>query len=119
MTAFFYADNYTIGRKKDSIFVLVVTVKVHISMLSIQRDIADIYVQLEEPEKAVEILKKENPARMNHGLIGNVLASGCKKYEESMEYLSFALLDSIALSFGKIRGSKEVHENGKSRGGMF
>lgn len=84
-----------------------------ISMLSMQRDIAEIYVQLEKPEKAVEILKKENPARVNHALIGNALASGCKKYEESMEYLSLALLDSIVSQMFIISGYVNVYEHKK------
>lgn len=80
-----------------------------ISILTIQRDIAEIYVALGEPEKAVEILKKENPVRMNHGLIGNVLASGCKKYEESMEYLSLALIDSVVSQVFIITGFVNVY----------
>lgn len=80
-----------------------------ISIVSIQRDIAELYMELGENEKAVELLKKNNPARMNHGLIGNVLAAGCNKYDEAVEYLSMALLDSIVSQVFIVTGFVNVY----------
>ena len=80
-----------------------------ISELSIQRDIAEIYVELGENEKSIEILKKNNPARMNHALIGNVLATGCGKHEEAAEYLSLALMDSIVSQIFIVTGFANIY----------
>ena len=42
---------------------------------------------------AVEILKKNNPCRLNHPKIGEVLASSCNDVKGALPYLSAALLD--------------------------
>ncbi len=66
-----------------------------ISVLSIQIQMAEIYPVLDENEKAVELLKRNNPCRMNSALIGAILTSSSDKAEEALPYLSEALLDSV------------------------
>lgn len=80
-----------------------------ISELSIQTAIAELYMEMGQPEKAVEILKKNNPSRINHGLIGNVLACGCNKPEEAMKYLSTALIDSVVSQIFIVTGFVTVY----------
>lgn len=80
-----------------------------ISVLSIQRDIAELYMELGENEKSLDLLKKNNPARINHALIGNMLATGCGKHEEAVEYLSLALMDSVVSQVFIVTGFANVY----------
>ena len=66
-----------------------------VSALFLQVQMAEIYSQLGKPQKAVEILKKNNPCRMNSALIGDILASGCDRPKDAVPYLSEALLDCV------------------------
>lgn len=64
-----------------------------ISDISICKEMAQIYLALGEYDKGVELLKQNNPCRMNHPLIGETLASSCNNPEGALPYLSMALLD--------------------------
>lgn len=64
-----------------------------ISEISIRNEMADIYFALGEYDKGLEILKQYNPCRLNHSLIGQILASACDDPEGALPYLSMALLD--------------------------
>ena len=64
-----------------------------ISDISIRKEMAQIYLTLGEYDKGVELLKQNNPCRMNHPLIGETLASSCNDPEGALPYLSMALLD--------------------------
>ena len=64
-----------------------------ISDISIRKEMAAIHLALGEYDKGVELLKQNNPCRMNHPLIGQTLASSCNDPEGALPYLSMALLD--------------------------
>ena len=64
-----------------------------ISDISIRKEMAQIHLALGEYDKGIELLKQNNPCRMNHPLIGETLASSCNDPEGAMPYLSMALLD--------------------------
>lgn len=64
-----------------------------ISEISIRNDMADIHLTLGEYHKGLEILKQNNPCRLNYSLIGQTLASSCDDPEGALPYLSMALLD--------------------------
>ncbi len=66
-----------------------------ISILYIQIHIAEIYSQLGKTDKSVEILKKNNPCRINSARIGEYLAAGCNRPTDAIPYLSEALLDCV------------------------
>ena len=48
-----------------------------ISDIAIRKEMAKIYLALGEYNKGVELLKQNNPCRMNHPLIGQTLACCC------------------------------------------
>lgn len=64
-----------------------------ISDISIRKEMAEIHLALGEYDKGVELLKQNNPCRLNHPLIGQTLASSCNDPEGALPYLSMALLD--------------------------
>lgn len=64
-----------------------------ISDISIWKEMAEIHLALEEYSKGIELLKRNNPCRLNHPLIGQTLASSCNDPEGALPYLSMALLD--------------------------
>ena len=64
-----------------------------ISEVSIHLEMAQVYISLGQTEKGLEILKKNNPCRLNHPKIGEVLASSCNDAKGALPYLSAALLD--------------------------
>lgn len=66
-----------------------------VSELSIYTDIAIAYINIGEAEKAVELLKENNPCGINDTLIGQALASVCGRPEEAVPYLSMALLHNV------------------------
>lgn len=67
-----------------------------ISELSLYSDIAGAYSSLEDEEKALEILKKNNPRGINNDAIGFSLAGICNRPGEAVNYLSVALVDALA-----------------------
>lgn len=64
-----------------------------ISQISINKEIADIYMALEEYEKAIEILEKNNPCRIHHPMIGLALSILKKEPRKTSSYLSEAFMD--------------------------
>ena len=46
-------------------------------------------------KKALKILKEYNPARINHALIGNILAGSIGDMNEAESYLSWAMTDNL------------------------
>ena len=57
--------------------------------------IASSYSFLGNHKKALNILKANNPSRINHALIGNILSANMKDYDEAEGYLSWALTDNL------------------------
>ena len=72
--------------------------------LSLRVDIAQALIAQGEADRAVEMLRAENPNRVNHALIGCTLASACNRPKEAVEYLSHALLDTIVAQFRIVVG---------------
>lgn len=64
-----------------------------ISDISIHKEMAEIHIALGEYDKGVDLLKQNNPCRLNHSLIGQTLASSCNDPEGALPYLSMALID--------------------------
>lgn len=63
-----------------------------ISEVSIRKEMAEVYLTLGEHEKGLELLKRYNPCRCNHSVIGRTLATACNEPEMALPYLSMALL---------------------------
>ena len=64
-----------------------------ISKISICRDMAGVHIALGEHRQGIELLKNNDPCRLNYSLIGQTLASYCDDPEGALPYLSMALLD--------------------------
>ena len=64
-----------------------------ISEISILNAIAEVHLALGEYDQGLEILKRNNPCRLNHSLIGQTLASACNDPAGALPYLSMALTD--------------------------
>lgn len=62
-----------------------------IGVISIQNDIASCYCYLDEMDKAIDILKKNNVGGLNDAKIGLFLSQKPEKAEEALRYLSDAL----------------------------
>ncbi len=82
-----------------------------ISEISIRNDMADIHLTLGEYHKGLEILKQNNPCRLNHSLIGQTLASSCDDPEGALSYLSMALLDLTETHMQIVMGYINVYCN--------
>ena len=75
-----------------------------ISEISLWNEMANIHIALGEYDKGLEILKKNNPCRLNHSMIGQTLASACNDPEGALPYLSMALLDLSAAHMQVVMG---------------
>ena len=68
-------------------------------------------------EDGLEILKKNNPCRLNHPMIGEVLASSCNDTKGALPFLSAALLDltvthmQIVMGYLNIYCKQKEYEN--------
>lgn len=80
-----------------------------ISELFIYIDMADCYFGMDEAEKAVELLKSNNPCGINDALIGQILASACDSLKEAVSYLSVALLNNISSFIRIVSGYYNVY----------
>ena len=80
-----------------------------ISEISIWKEMAEIHLALGEHGKGLEILKKYNPCRLNHSLIGQTLASACNDPEGALPYLSMALLDLTAVHMQIVMGYINIY----------
>lgn len=65
-----------------------------VSLISLQRRIAECYATAGRPEEAISLLKKNNLDGMNNALIGSLLAKNCRRSAEALPYLSAALESS-------------------------
>lgn len=83
---------------------------VEISENTIWNSIADIHITLGEYEKGIDILKKKNPCRLNHPLIGQTLAAHGKDYKSALPYLSTALLDLTVSQMNIVVGYVNLYE---------
>lgn len=84
-----------------------------ISELSLYSDIASAYSSLGDEEKALEILKKNNPRGINNDAIGFSLAGACNRPDEAVSYLSAALVDRLSSLFRIVSGYVNVYFKGK------
>ena len=80
-----------------------------INLLSIHKNMAGIYMELEELETALELLKSNNPCGLHNAAIGHLLAYSKKENGEAMKYLSTALFDSIATQSLTVAGIMKVY----------
>ncbi len=67
----------------------------NISEALIYSRMSRIHAVFDEYDKAIELLKKYNFDGHNEAAIGEILARGCKKYDEALPHLSNALSNSI------------------------
>ena len=79
-----------------------------ISELSIYIDIAGAYSLAGSEEKALEILKRNNPRGINNDEIGVSLAGVCNRPEEAVSYLSEALVDALTTFVHVVMGYMNV-----------
>lgn len=80
-----------------------------ISLLSIHKNMAGIYMELGELEIALNLLKSNNPCGLHNAAIGHLLAYSNKEVSEAMKYLSIALFDSIATQSLTVAGFLKVY----------
>ena len=86
----------SIALLERSILLLGQNADPEISELSLYSNIAGAYASLGDEEKALEILKENNPRGINNDEIGLSLAGRCNRPDEAAEYLSMALVDQLA-----------------------
>ena len=98
-----------IGLLERSILLIGQNTDPEISELSILNDIAGAYSSLGDEEKALEILKANNPCGINNDVIGLWLAGICDRPDEAVEYLSAALVDTLAGLFRIANGYTNVY----------
>ena len=80
-----------------------------ISEFSITYDMAGAYFELGEEEKALELLKSNNPRGINDDVIGQSLATFCNRPDEAAEYLSTALVSVSAMLIRTVSGFMNVY----------
>lgn len=80
-----------------------------ISLLSIHKNMAGIYMELGELETALTLLKSNNPCGLHNAAIGHLLAYSNREDDETMRYLSVALFDSIATQSLTVAGFLKVY----------
>lgn len=81
-----------------------------ISETSLHQEIAQTCLALDDWEKAAEILKAHNPCRLNHPLIGQILASWSGEPRQALPYLSSALLDMLVTYTQIVTGYLNLYE---------
>ncbi len=80
-----------------------------ISEFSITYDMAGAYSKLGDEEKALELLKNNNPRGVNDDVIGQSLAAFCNRPEDAEEYLSTALVSVSAMLIRIVNGFLNVY----------
>ena len=80
-----------------------------ISEFSLYSDVAGAFSSLGDEEKALEMLKKNNPCGINNDMIGLSLAGICDRPDEAVRYLSIALVDNLASLFRIVNGYMNVY----------
>ncbi len=81
-----------------------------ISETSLHQEIAQTCLVLDDWEKAAEILKEHNPCRLNHALIGQILALWGEQPRQALPYLSGALLDMLVTQSQIVTGYLNLYE---------
>ncbi len=80
-----------------------------IGELSIAYDLAGAYSELGEEEKALEMLKKNNPRGIYDDVTGQTLVCFCNRPDEAVEYLSTALVSVSAMLIRVVNGFVNVY----------
>lgn len=80
-----------------------------IGELSITYDLANAYLELGDEEKALDLLKQNNPRGIFNDVIGLELAGVCHRTDEAMEYLSTALVSVSAMLIRITSGFMNVY----------
>ena len=75
-----------------------------ISVLTIYGEMADVYLMLDEGEKAVELLKAHNAGGLYNDVIGLILATNRKRPDEAVPFLSESLLKNTTAIIRTIMG---------------
>ena len=99
----------SIGLMERAVVLLGQNTDPNVSELSITYDMAGAYFELGENEKALELLKSNNPRGINNDVIGQSLASVCDRPEEAVEYLSTALVSTSAVLIRIFNGMVNVY----------
>lgn len=99
----------SIGLLERAILLLGQNTDPKISEISITYDMADAYMELGEEEKALELLKSNDPRGINDDVIGQYLAGTCNRSEEAVEYLSTALVSVSAMLIRIVNGFMNVY----------
>lgn len=87
-----------------------------ISERTIKESMANVYMCLDKPDNALEILKAGNAGGINNGAIGSIFAMVKKEPDEALPYLSDALLGCVmdvmrlSVAFANCYGQKEDPE---------
>lgn len=84
-----------------------------ISEISIHNDMAAVHTALDEYDKGLELLMQNNPCRLNHPMIGSILAMSGKDPGEALTYLSEALLDLFVSLMRIVTGYVNVFEKNR------
>lgn len=98
---------------EESRFLLSQNTDPQISDLTICSEMADVYLMLEEREKALELLVAHNADGIYSDMIGFTLATDEKHPEEAVPFLSEALLKSILTLVRTVMGYVNVFFNQK------
>lgn len=80
-----------------------------IGELSITYDLAGAYSGLGEEEKALSLLKKNNPRGIYDDVIGQTLVCFCNRPDEAVEFLSTALVSVSAMVIRIVNGFVNVY----------
>lgn len=80
-----------------------------ISLLGIKRDMADIYFNIGDIEKATDLWKNNNPCGINNASIGSALVLGLKRLDEGEKYISQAMVDSINAQLTIVTGYVNIY----------
>lgn len=99
----------SIGLMEHAILLLGQNTDPKISEISINYDMAVAQMELGEEEKALELLKSNNPRGVNDDMIGQYLAGTCNRWQESVEYLSTALVSISAMLIRIVNGFMNVY----------
>lgn len=90
-----------------------------ISELSLRITIADVYLLLNDGERALEELKRNNPCGLNDARIGYALAAACGKPDEALPWLSTALMRHVSLLFRIVDGYLNAfHQKGEHQAAL-
>ncbi len=99
----------SIGLMDRAILLLGQNTDPKISEISITYDMAVAHMELGQEEKALELLKSNNPRGINDDVIGQYLAGTCDRPQEADGYLSTALVSVSAMLIRIVNGFMNVY----------